>query len=59
MVISDEHARFMWIRICRSAPLSWDIVFVVCYFTLAYLQFAFHHDSDGDLFLDLYLDISH
>ena len=58
MLASDEHARFMWVHIHQHSPLHQDIYIAVCYFPPASSHFAFR-ESKGDLFLDLYVDISH
>jgi hypothetical protein len=59
MVTSDEHARFLWVRVHQYSTILRDRYIAVCYFPPASSHFARHSESDGDPFLDLYTDISH
>lgn len=58
LVASNAFARFMWIRIRVSSPLLRNIYIIVCYFPLASSLLVIHIDLVGDLYLDLYADVS-
>jgi len=57
LVASHEFSRFMWIRLNGFTSLPRDIYVVVYYFLPISSQFSVHSDSDGDLYLDLYISI--
>lgn len=58
LVAEDEFVRFMWIQISVGVSPPRDIYIAVCYFPVASSPFVIHNSSNGDLFIDLYIDIT-
>jgi hypothetical protein len=58
LVVADEFARFMWVRVRAGVTPPRDIYIAVCYFPPASSSFAIHNDFNMDPFIDLYIDIT-
>jgi hypothetical protein len=58
LVVADEFARFMWVRVRGVSPLPRDIYITFYYFPPTSSSYAIHNGLDGDPFIDLYANIT-
>ena len=58
LMVADEFARFMWVRVRGVSLLPRDIYIVVCYFPPASSSYVIHNGCGRDPFVDLYVGIA-